>query len=128
MNSIDSLVSTHRLADITGLHVVAHRDDEGRLVICGFDDEHATEPLVRTGQVHPMPSINEAWFLDRNLDRIRQNLMREQNGRCIYCGRAVGLALHHIKFRSESRDDRRENLCLSCNDCHSGAHKQGRLL
>ena len=61
-------------------------------------------------------------LLAKNLDRIRNEYMEEQKGHCFLCGKFRPLHLHHIKHRSKSRDDRKENLQLVCYLCHNVAH------
>jgi 5-methylcytosine-specific restriction endonuclease McrA len=41
---------------------------------------------------------------------------------CERCERAIGVALHHKTFRSQSGDDVRANLEWLCPSCHDAAH------
>lgn len=63
-----------------------------------------------------------AKLLAVNLRRIRIEYMLEQNGLCSECGSSSPLHLHHKKFRSKQRDDRKENLELICEVCHRRKH------
>lgn len=42
--------------------------------------------------------------------------------KCRVCGARDGLQHHHIRFRSQGRDDSTANLLLVCGGCHSDVH------
>src|SRR5690606_30736561 len=48
--------------------------------------------------------------------------MREEIPYCERCGAPGHGGLHHIKYRSQSGDDIRENLIRLCYQCHYGIH------
>jgi hypothetical protein len=51
----------------------------------------------------------------------------DQHGwRCVRCGRAYLLQIHHRKFRSHGGTHRLENLEPVCNDCHRLIHTHER--
>lgn len=98
-----------KLARITGLSV--HQDKVG---IFGADEG--------TIVVSVAPSLSADDFLRANLDRLRQQLLAEQDYRCAQCGAIKPLQLHHRKHRSEQRDDRIENLEMICVEDHQKEH------
>jgi HNH endonuclease len=51
----------------------------------------------------------------------RQVLERD-NWRCLNCGRASELQIHHIQFRSLLGDDSERNLVTLCAACHKDLH------
>ena len=58
---------------------------------------------------------------EKNLARIRDEMMREQKGLCVNCnGRR--LEMHHKTHRSQGGTDARDNLELICVDCHRRKH------
>lgn len=63
-----------------------------------------------------------ALLLQKNLERIRAQRLTAVKGACETCGRRRPLQLHHIKFRSQGRDDREGNLRLECGACHDLEH------
>ncbi len=42
--------------------------------------------------------------------------------RCQQCGSRTNLQVHHIRLRSQSGDDAKENLITLCSDCHNQIH------
>jgi 5-methylcytosine-specific restriction endonuclease McrA len=52
---------------------------------------------------------------------LRQTLERD-SWRCQQCGRASGLQVHHIRFRSLLGDDDLNNLITLCHHCHEEEH------
>lgn len=120
MSAISDAVS--ELERITGLRVVVKVVLDGRahFAVDGFGDDDLQNRLISVWHRYLDVAVDR--FLRSNLARIRLDLMEEQNGRCAICKRAVPLQLHHKVFRSERRDDRRENLHLLCGACHLGQH------
>ncbi|KKL81049.1 hypothetical protein LCGC14_1998670 [marine sediment metagenome] len=104
------------LEKVTGLEVLQN-EDEGT-VILGVSGGIT---VVRVSTVRLL-ALAERVFLRRNLNRLRLDLMDEQNGRCAICKNATPLQLDHIEPRSRGRNDRKENLRLLCVPCHAGRH------
>ena len=100
-----------KLARITGLEV--HQDATG---VYGRDLK------LDMTVVSVMPSLSADDFLRANLDRLREQLLRDQVWRCAQCAGIKLLQLHHIKHRSKQRDDRIENLEMICVDDHGKEH------
>ena len=63
---------------------------------------------------------NEDWLAQKRL------VWERNKGKCQYCGNAMHHA-HHVIFRSDSRDDRIQNLVGLCIDCHRKAHPEKEL-
>ena len=102
-----------KLSRITGLFV--HQDKN---VVYG-EDLKLKRIVVSVG-----PTLSADDFLRANLDRLRQQLLREQDWRCAQCAGIKPLQLHHRKHRSEQRNDRIENLEMLCIADHRKEHGQ----
>lgn len=68
------------------------------------------------------PKIALRMLLQKNLERIKAQRLVAVKGACETCGRRRPLQLHHIRFRSQGRDDREGNLRLECGACHDREH------
>ena len=55
-------------------------------------------------------------------DKVLLRAMRKEITWCERCGRSGYIEAHHIKHRSQSGDDIRENLIRLCYQCHYGIH------
>lgn len=56
--------------------------------------------------------------------RTYEKVMGACEGRCVLCGKRVGLQAHHIRYRSEARNliDEASNMVLLCLDHHLEVH------
>lgn len=61
---------------------------------------------------------------ERELQKSRRIVLARSSGWCeaIGCGN-IGGHLHHIRLRSQGRDDSPGNLLWLCTDCHDQAHR-----
>jgi len=103
-----------KLARITGLSV--YQDQSGTY---GIESGSGIPVVVSVGL-----TLTADDFLRANLDRLRRQLLREQEYRCAQCAGIELLQLHHRKKRSEQRDDRIENCEMICVNCHAKEHPQ----
>jgi ATP-dependent DNA helicase RecQ len=55
-------------------------------------------------------------------EELRQQVLRRDGWRCQSCGVMSNLEVHHQEFRSQSGDDREENLITLCAACHTRLH------
>ena len=101
-----------KLRRITGLHV--YQDEKA---------VHGRDLELEWIAVSVELSCTADDFLKANLDRLRRQLLREQNYRCGFCAQIRPLQIHHEKKRSQGRDDRKSNLILLCFSCHEKTHR-----
>jgi hypothetical protein len=59
-----------------------------------------------------------------NLAAVFNRVAERQKYRCADCGRIRPLARHHLRYRSEGRDDREENAVCLCAWCHEKRHRE----
>ena len=57
----------------------------------------------------------------KNYRRLKELMMKEQGGRCFYCGTVLDKSAHmdHIIAKSRGGKDERHNFCLACPRCNS---------
>lgn len=53
---------------------------------------------------------------------VRTRVLERDDWRCQECGSMEGLAVHHIKRRSQLGDDVMHNLITLCASCHAKCH------
>jgi 5-methylcytosine-specific restriction endonuclease McrA len=56
-------------------------------------------------------------------EELRQQVLRRDGWRCQRCGALSHLEVHHKELRSQSGDDREQNLITLCTACHSSVHR-----
>ena len=54
---------------------------------------------------------------------LRQQVLRRDGWRCQSCGALSNLEVHHRALRSQSGDDREQNLITLCTACHASVHR-----
>ena len=59
-----------------------------------------------------------------NLAAVFNRVAERQKWRCADCGKIRPLGRHHLKYRSEGRDDREENAVCLCAWCHEKRHRE----
>ena len=57
-----------------------------------------------------------------NWDSIRLVTLNRDGWRCVDCGRAGRLEVHHIQGLKDGGSNEQENLKSLCIDCHKAAH------
>ena len=63
--------------------------------------------------------------------KTRWQVVARDRYRCRWCGSAGPLELHHVRKRSQGRDDKPENLLTLCRFCHERTdrpYSKGRLV
>ena len=63
--------------------------------------------------------------------KIRFQVLARDGYRCRWCRSAGPLELHHVRKRSQGRDDKPENLLTLCRFCHERTdrpYRKGRLV
>lgn len=107
---------------ITGLYLVASNID-GIHRVFAWPNQIALndEPLFIAASDSSIEECLEE-ILDRNLAHVRNVLARAQKYRCGDCGQRKPLQHHHIKHKSQGRDDRPENGVMLCQGCHNRRH------
>lgn len=62
------------------------------------------------------------------LDETYQAVFERDNGCCVLCGKGGWVELHHIIFRSHSKDKINDikNCVIICKNCHIKVHNEGK--
>jgi len=58
----------------------------------------------------------------RDYEDLRKRVLGRDGWRCQFCGSMTNLEVHHQQFRSQSGEDREDNLITLCANCHSSIH------
>lgn len=57
-------------------------------------------------------------------EMVRRKVLQRDRWRCQSCGSLKNLEVHHQQFRSQSGEDRADNLITLCTPCHASVHHQ----
>jgi 5-methylcytosine-specific restriction endonuclease McrA len=58
---------------------------------------------------------------------LREKVLRRDGWKCQCCGVMSNLEIHHQQFRSQSGEDREENLITLCAPCHDIIHSKHKV-
>lgn len=98
-------LEAHIAVSAHGVHAIGLLPDGSFVLGFGATEDEAYEDLVTN-----------------NLSRVCDLVAKRQNYRCADCGMIRPLQFHHIKHRSEERDDRPQNIVGLCQYHHRKRH------
>lgn len=58
--------------------------------------------------------------------QLRGRVIERDGGKCVGCGCASGLSVHHKFYRKDFEDSKIEDLVTLCRDCHRAKHPDKR--
>ncbi len=58
---------------------------------------------------------------------LHRRILERDGWRCQFCGSMQNLQVHHLRLRSQSGDDKEENLITLCAECHARIHSKRYL-
>lgn len=70
----------------------------------------------------PSPQRQRATSAQRVLEANATAVRERDKGLCRVCGRAIGVQVHHIRYRSQGGGHETSNLVCLCLLCHHGVH------
>lgn len=56
--------------------------------------------------------------------KLHREVLERDGWRCQICGSIQRLQVHHLKFRSHSGSDVKQNLITLCAECHERVHRK----